>query len=141
MRVGSSGSLQWAGDAASPEPLLWRSSRSRSRSASDEPPLPSRLTLELERRLPLRYGENPHQSAALFAPVGTHLGLAGLKQLSGKELSYNNLLDLDGATRLAGLLADPAAVVVNVQVVPLWTPAPTSVSPVGCRPDVPLVSR
>ena len=81
--------------------------------ASDEPPLPSRLTLELERRLPLRYGENPHQSAALFAPVGTHLGLAGLKQLSGKELSYNNLLDLDGATRLAGLLADPAAVVIK----------------------------
>lgn len=81
--------------------------------ASDEPPLPSRLTLELERRLPLRYGENPHQSAALFAPVGTHLGLAGLKQLSGKELSYNNLLDLDGASRLAGLLTDPAAVVVK----------------------------
>jgi phosphoribosylaminoimidazolecarboxamide formyltransferase/IMP cyclohydrolase len=80
---------------------------------SDEPPLPSRLTLELERRLPLRYGENPHQSAALFAPAGTHLGLAGLKQLSGKELSYNNLLDLDGATRLAGLLAEPAAVVVK----------------------------
>jgi phosphoribosylaminoimidazolecarboxamide formyltransferase/IMP cyclohydrolase len=79
----------------------------------DEPPLPSRLSLDLERRLPLRYGENPHQSAALFAPVGTHLGLAGLKQLSGKELSYNNLLDLDGATRLAGLLATPAAVVVK----------------------------
>jgi phosphoribosylaminoimidazolecarboxamide formyltransferase/IMP cyclohydrolase len=79
----------------------------------DDPPLPSRLTFELERRLPLRYGENPHQSAALFAPVGTHLGLAGLKQLSGKELSYNNLLDLDGATRLAGLLSDPAAVVVK----------------------------
>ena len=81
--------------------------------ASDEPPLPSRLTFEFERRLPLRYGENPHQSAALFAPVGTHLGLAGLKQLSGKELSYNNLLDLDGATRLAGLLSDPAAVVIK----------------------------
>ena len=79
----------------------------------DEPPLPSRLSLDLERRLPLRYGENPHQSAALFAPVGTHLGLAGLKQLSGTELSYNNLLDLDGATRLAGLLAEPAAVVVK----------------------------
>jgi len=81
--------------------------------SGDEPPLPSRLTLELERRLPLRYGENPHQSAALFAPSGTHLGLAGLRQLSGKELSYNNLLDLDGATRLAGLLSEPAAVVVK----------------------------
>jgi phosphoribosylaminoimidazolecarboxamide formyltransferase/IMP cyclohydrolase len=79
----------------------------------DEPPLPSRLTLDLERRLPLRYGENPHQSAALFAPAGTNLGLAGLRQLAGKELSYNNLLDLDAAVRLAGLIAEPAAVVVK----------------------------
>ena len=81
--------------------------------AVDEAPLPTRLTFDLEQRLPLRYGENPHQSAALFAPAGTHLGLAGLTQLSGKELSYNNLLDLDGATRLAGLLDAPAAVVVK----------------------------
>jgi phosphoribosylaminoimidazolecarboxamide formyltransferase/IMP cyclohydrolase len=81
--------------------------------ADEAPPLPTRLELELEQRMPLRYGENPHQSAALFAPAGTRLGLAGLTQLSGKELSYNNLLDLDGATRLAGLLAEPAAVVVK----------------------------
>jgi phosphoribosylaminoimidazolecarboxamide formyltransferase/IMP cyclohydrolase len=81
--------------------------------ANDEPPLPALFTLELERRLPLRYGENPHQSAALFAPVGTHLGLAGLRQLCGKELSFNNLLDLDAATRLAGLIKDPAAVVIK----------------------------
>jgi len=80
---------------------------------SGEPPLAARLTLDLERRLPLRYGENPHQSAAMYAPAGTHLGLAGLRQLAGKELSYNNLLDLDGATRLVGLVAEPAAVVVK----------------------------
>lgn len=79
----------------------------------DEPPLPARMALDLEQRLSLRYGENPHQSAALFAPVGTHLGLAGLRQLAGKELSYNNLLDLDAATRLAGLLQDPGAVVIK----------------------------
>jgi phosphoribosylaminoimidazolecarboxamide formyltransferase/IMP cyclohydrolase len=81
--------------------------------AADEPPLPARVTLDLERRLALRYGENPHQSAALFAPVGTHLGIAGARQLCGKELSYNNLLDLDAATRLAGLVQDPAAVVIK----------------------------
>jgi len=81
--------------------------------AGDEPPLPTRLTLDLEQRLHLRYGENPHQSAAVFAPVGTRLGLAGITQLSGKELSYNNFLDLDGATRLAGLLGESAAVVVK----------------------------
>jgi phosphoribosylaminoimidazolecarboxamide formyltransferase/IMP cyclohydrolase len=80
---------------------------------TDDPPLPSRFTLDLERRLPLRYGENPHQSAAMFAPAGTHTGLAGLRQLAGKELSYNNLLDLDAAVRLAGLLEGPAAVVVK----------------------------
>ena len=78
-----------------------------------EPPLPARMSLQLERRMALRYGENPHQSAALFAPVGTHVGLAGLRQLAGKELSYNNLLDLDEAARLAGLLQDPGAVVVK----------------------------
>ena len=87
--------------------------KGRNNESTDEPPLAARFTLELERRLPLRYGENPHQSAALYAPVGTHLGLAGLKQLCGKELSYNNLLDLDGATRLAGLIEEPAAVVVK----------------------------
>ena len=77
------------------------------------PPLPTRVTFELEQRMPLRYGENPHQSAALFAPLGTHSGLAGLEQLAGKELSYNNLLDLDAAARLARLLREPAAVVVK----------------------------
>jgi phosphoribosylaminoimidazolecarboxamide formyltransferase/IMP cyclohydrolase len=87
--------------------------RDRDGDASDAPPLAARFSLDLEQRLPLRYGENPHQSAAMYAPVGTHLGLAGLKQLCGKELSYNNLLDLDGATRLAGLIEEPAAVVVK----------------------------
>jgi phosphoribosylaminoimidazolecarboxamide formyltransferase/IMP cyclohydrolase len=82
-------------------------------SAAEAPPLPARIVLDLERRLPLRYGENPHQSAAMYAPRGTRLGLAGLKQLCGKELSFNNLLDLDAATRLAGLISDPAAVVVK----------------------------
>jgi len=79
----------------------------------EEPPLPARLTLELERRMPLRYGENPHQAATLFAPVGSHAGLAGLRQLHGKELSYNNFLDLDAATRLAGLVTTPMAVVIK----------------------------
>jgi phosphoribosylaminoimidazolecarboxamide formyltransferase/IMP cyclohydrolase len=79
----------------------------------DAAPLPVRVTLDLEQRLPLRYGENPHQSAALYAPAGTHLGLAGLKQLCGKELSYNNLLDLDAAVRLANLLEEPGAVVIK----------------------------
>jgi len=79
----------------------------------DAAPLPARFSLSLEERQSLRYGENPHQSAALYAPVGSRVGLAGLRQLCGKELSYNNLLDLDGAMRLAGLVESPAAIVVK----------------------------
>jgi phosphoribosylaminoimidazolecarboxamide formyltransferase / IMP cyclohydrolase len=75
--------------------------------------LPARLDLDLDCRLTLRYGENPHQAAAMYAPIGTNLGLAGLRQRCGKELSYNNLLDLDAAVRLANLVAEPAAVVIK----------------------------
>ena len=59
---------------------------------------PEQITLALERRQELRYGENPHQAAALYAT--NEPGIRDLEQLSGKELSFNNLLDLD-----AGLLA------------------------------------
>jgi len=64
----------------------------------DSPGWPERVTLALERRQELRYGENPHQAAALYATAEP--GIRDLEQLSGKELSFNNLLDLD-----AGLLA------------------------------------
>ncbi|MGA8145423.1 MAG: bifunctional phosphoribosylaminoimidazolecarboxamide formyltransferase/IMP cyclohydrolase [Candidatus Acidiferrales bacterium] len=64
--------------------------------------LPERIHIALERRQPMRYGENPHQSAALYVPAGKPAaGLAGAKQLQGKELSYNNLVDLDAAWALA----------------------------------------
>lgn len=81
--------------------------------AAESSGLPERLALSLERRLPLRYGENPHQPAALYAPVGTHAGLTGLMQRSGKELSFNNLIDLDAAVRLVSLFDEPGAVVVK----------------------------
>ncbi len=56
--------------------------------------LPATLRLVLPRTSALRYGENPHQQAALYAD-GTERGVAGALQLQGKELSYNNLVDLD----------------------------------------------
>jgi phosphoribosylaminoimidazolecarboxamide formyltransferase / IMP cyclohydrolase len=59
---------------------------------------PARVTLTLECRQELRYGENPHQPAALYATPEP--GIRDLEQLHGKELSFNNLLDVD-----AGLLA------------------------------------
>jgi phosphoribosylaminoimidazolecarboxamide formyltransferase/IMP cyclohydrolase len=57
---------------------------------------PERLTLALEKGQPLRYGENPGQAAAFYVEK-RGAGLAGLAQRGGKELSFNNLLDLEGA--------------------------------------------
>jgi phosphoribosylaminoimidazolecarboxamide formyltransferase/IMP cyclohydrolase len=62
--------------------------------------LPSTLDIRAPRTLALRYGENPHQSAALYTSGKT--GVAGARQLQGKELSYNNLVDLDAAWQLIG---------------------------------------
>src|SRR5881398_269580 len=61
----------------------------------DRPGWPERITLALERRQELRYGENPHQAAALYA--ADEPGVRDLEQLHGKELSFNNLLDVDAA--------------------------------------------
>jgi phosphoribosylaminoimidazolecarboxamide formyltransferase/IMP cyclohydrolase len=62
----------------------------------------------------LRYGENPHQRAAFYARVGaaTHL-LEGVRQLHGKELSFNNLLDLNSARQLVEAFDDPACAIVK----------------------------
>jgi len=60
----------------------------------------------------LRYGENPHQSAALYS-LTPGAGPLGGTVLQGKELSYNNLLDLDGAWRVALSYADPAICIVK----------------------------
>jgi phosphoribosylaminoimidazolecarboxamide formyltransferase/IMP cyclohydrolase len=62
----------------------------------------------------LRYGENPHQQAAYYARVGapTHL-LSGVRQLHGKELSFNNLLDLNSARELVEDFAEPACAIVK----------------------------
>jgi phosphoribosylaminoimidazolecarboxamide formyltransferase/IMP cyclohydrolase len=62
----------------------------------------------------LRYGENPHQQAAFYARAGspTHL-LAGVAQLHGKELSFNNLLDLSSARELVEEFAEPACAIVK----------------------------
>jgi phosphoribosylaminoimidazolecarboxamide formyltransferase/IMP cyclohydrolase len=77
-------------------------------------PFPARLTLAFERRFGLRYGENPHQSAAFYAePAAPPATVATAEQLHGKELSYNNILDLDSAWNLVAEFADPAAVIVK----------------------------
>jgi phosphoribosylaminoimidazolecarboxamide formyltransferase / IMP cyclohydrolase len=76
--------------------------------------LPERVHLSLRRQQELRYGENPHQAAALYVPAGrVPEGLAAAKQLQGKELSYNNFVDLEAARSLAAEFSKPAAVIVK----------------------------
>jgi phosphoribosylaminoimidazolecarboxamide formyltransferase/IMP cyclohydrolase len=75
---------------------------------------PERLDLSFQRRLLLRYGENPHQKAAFYAePDARHACVATAKSLHGKELSFNNLLDLDSALNCVREFAEPAAVVIK----------------------------
>jgi len=62
--------------------------------------LPATLRIVAPRKTSLRYGENPHQAAAVYTD-GTELGIANATQLQGKELSYNNLVDLDACWALA----------------------------------------
>lgn len=70
---------------------------------------PERVSIEFERVAALRYGENPHQTAALYRDGGRCAGIPGASQLHGKELSYNNILDLDAAVRLVADLANARA--------------------------------
>jgi phosphoribosylaminoimidazolecarboxamide formyltransferase/IMP cyclohydrolase len=78
--------------------------------------LPATLPLAMTKASDLRYGENPHQAAALYMPqsLGTG-GVAGARQVQGKELSYNNLNDADAALELVAEFreGEPACVIVK----------------------------
>jgi phosphoribosylaminoimidazolecarboxamide formyltransferase / IMP cyclohydrolase len=77
---------------------------------------PERRTVRYERVSGLRYGENPHQAAAYYAEVGAEHLMSGVEILQGREISFNNLYDLDAARTLLADLSDlgtPAAVIVK----------------------------
>ena len=74
-------------------------------------PLPRDLAIRAPKLMDLRYGENPHQAAALYGRPGQ--GIAGAAQLHGKELSYNNLVDLDAAWQLVNEFERPAVAIVK----------------------------
>jgi phosphoribosylaminoimidazolecarboxamide formyltransferase/IMP cyclohydrolase len=109
------------------EPTLWRlakkafaltaaydraiSSRLARVGFEDESGLPAFLDIRAPRALDLRYGENPHQKAALYSL--RQGGIAAAEQLQGKELSYNNLVDLDAAWQLIREFDRPAAAIVK----------------------------
>jgi phosphoribosylaminoimidazolecarboxamide formyltransferase/IMP cyclohydrolase len=87
--------------------------------------LPATLALRAPKLMDLRYGENPHQSAALYGRRGQ--GIAGAEQLHGKELSYNNLVDLDAAWQLVCEFNAPAAAIIK------------HTNPCGCAEQATLV--
>jgi phosphoribosylaminoimidazolecarboxamide formyltransferase/IMP cyclohydrolase len=77
---------------------------------------PANWTLSSKLKMPLRYGENPHQTAALYLPIGPAAhGVAQAEQVQGKELSYNNLNDANAALELAAEFreAPPSVVIVK----------------------------
>jgi phosphoribosylaminoimidazolecarboxamide formyltransferase/IMP cyclohydrolase len=74
---------------------------------------PQEINLSFEKLQDLRYGENPHQKAAFYKEKGKTRGLINLKQLQGKELSFNNILDLNAAFELVREFSNPTAVIVK----------------------------
>jgi len=79
---------------------------------ADATAFPAALRINFPLAQSLRYGENPHQRAALYAD-GSGLGIAGAPQLQGKELSYNNLVDLDACWELTQEFDEPAVMIVK----------------------------
>jgi phosphoribosylaminoimidazolecarboxamide formyltransferase/IMP cyclohydrolase len=92
---------------------------------ADSGDLPDALRLSANRTAVLRYGENPHQRAALYS-FGKG-GIAGAEQLHGKELSYNNLVDLDAAWQLAQEFGGPTCAIIK------------HTNPCGCAEQASLV--
>ena len=68
-----------------------------------------RITLSLDKFQDLRYGENPHQTGGFYVRAGER----PFEQLQGKELSYNNILDLDSAMRIANAYREPAIAIIK----------------------------
>jgi phosphoribosylaminoimidazolecarboxamide formyltransferase/IMP cyclohydrolase len=74
---------------------------------------PQDLTFKFIKAQDLRYGENPHQKGAFYRTADQTAGLAKIKQLHGKELSFNNILDLNAAVDIMKNFRGPAAVIVK----------------------------
>ncbi len=96
------GALEKIADAPAPE----------APAAFDDAALPETLRINMPQAQSLRYGENPHQRAALYSD-GTGLGVAGSMQWQGKELSFNNLVDLDACWELVQEFDEPACIIVK----------------------------
>lgn len=95
----------------------WAEKQAEGRAARPEDrngTLPENLHLNFHKLMDLRYGENPHQKAALYVdPSAAGRGLAAARQLQGKELSFNNLVDLEAAWRLVCEFTEPATAIIK----------------------------
>lgn len=78
-----------------------------------EEPFPEKITVGLKKFSDLRYGENPHQKAAIYQVGSRKWEVGSEKQLQGKDLSYNNYLDIDAAFNLVCEFQDPTCVIVK----------------------------
>jgi phosphoribosylaminoimidazolecarboxamide formyltransferase/IMP cyclohydrolase len=79
---------------------------------ASEAAFPENLRLSFHKTIDLRYGENPHQKAAMYTD-GSATGVANAKQLQGKELSYNNIVDLQAAWDLAQEFEEPVCAIIK----------------------------
>ena len=82
--------------------------------AADEEEFPESINIMLSKKQDLRYGENPHQKAAFYRELTSGLsGVTNAKQLQGKELSFNNILDINAAIELVKEFDEPACCVIK----------------------------
>lgn len=79
----------------------------------DEGQFPSQAHVVLEKVQELRYGENPHQKAAFYREAGSTAGVANAKQLHGKELSFNNIVDIEAAYNIVAEFDQPAVAIIK----------------------------
>lgn len=74
---------------------------------------PNTVHMTLEKVQDLRYGENPHQNAAFYREAHSPIGVANAKQLHGKELSFNNIVDIESAYNIVAEFKDPAVAIIK----------------------------
>jgi len=82
--------------------------------SSEKKKYPEDISIHFKKVQDLRYGENPHQDASFYEEVGSvNKGIAGLEQLHGKELSFNNIMDLDSVIKMVNMFEEPCSVIVK----------------------------
>jgi len=86
----------------------------KEKDSSGEEEMPGKVTIQLEKMHGLRYGENPHQRAAFYRDISSgETGICDCQQFQGKELSFNNILDLNAAFEMVRTFTEPAVSIIK----------------------------